>query len=577
MERLEAKKVNGHVYYYYSEWGRKGGKCRRLRQKYLGSLKDMVAMVTGESNAPICAEVFAWGLPKALWEEVSRSDLTAVVNEVCPKRQQGLTTGEYLAIAALNRASQPCSKRSMWDWFSHTVLTRDIAQAKEDALTSQRFWDHMNRIGEQEAAEIWKRVFQGVIRREAVDPASISYDGTNFYTFIDTFNSRCEIARRGKNKQGRENLRQVSYALFCCADGPLPLYYDIYAGNRNDAKQFPVMLKKFQDFFQETAGAQCRAENVTLVFDKGNNSQDNFALLDTLELSYVGSVKLDEHKELALESNASDRFVPCLDQHLEGTKAFRIRKVVYGKERVLVVTYNPNLFAAQWKTVQSDMARAMEKLGQLAVKLDNRRLGLVTGGRKPAVEPVTRHVAGILSRQHMKDVIQTSIGTEGEDIRLRYAINPESVERLKDTYLGKNILVTDRQAWDNDKVIRAYRSQYLIEGIFKEMKDRSHGNWWPLYHWTDSKIRVHALYCTLALLFRGLMMRRLTRGGLRLSLQRVMRELEEIQEVKNIFPAQEKNGRGRRKAPLVQYVLTKMTETQEKIVSILGLSEKKPV
>jgi len=46
----------------------------------------------------------------------------------------------------------------------------------------------------------------------------------------------------GKNKQGRNNLRQISYALFCTEDGHIPLFYDIYEGNRNDVKQFPLML-----------------------------------------------------------------------------------------------------------------------------------------------------------------------------------------------------------------------------------------------------------------------------------------------------------------------------------------------
>jgi transposase len=78
-----------------------------------------------------------------------------------------------------------------------------------------------------------------VVKREQIDLSSLLYDGTNFYTFIDTFNVRCEIAKRGKNKQGRSNLRQVSYALFCCSDGHLPLFYDVYEGNRNDARQFP--------------------------------------------------------------------------------------------------------------------------------------------------------------------------------------------------------------------------------------------------------------------------------------------------------------------------------------------------
>lgn len=573
MERLETKKINGHVYYYYSRWGWKDGKCRRLWQKYLGSLQDMVGAITGESQAPIYAEVFQWGLPMALWKETARAETVSIVDGLCPKRSQGMTTGEYLAAAAINRAIQPCSKRSMWEWFSRTVLTRLLPGATEDALTSRRFWDHMEKLGEKECREIWKLVFRGAACRDAIDANSISYDGTNFYTFIDTFNTRCGIARRGKNKQGRENLRQVSYALFCCADGPLPLYYDVYEGNRNDAKQFPLMLKQFQDFFQVAMGRGCSAQNVTLVFDKGNNSQDNFTLIDSLELSYVGSVKLDEHKELAVESNASARFTPCRDANLEGTKAFRVKKTVYGRERILVVTYNPNLFEAQWKTVQYDMTKAMEKLAEIAARLNNRHAGIVTRGKKPSVESVTGQVAAILSRQHMKEVIWAEVRTEADSLFLEYAVNPEGVARLKDTCLGKNILVTDRDEWDDDKVIRAYRSQYLIEGVFKEMKDRVHGNWWPLYHWTDSKIRVHALYCTLALLFRGLMMRRLAQGGLRVSLRKAMQDLGQIEEVHNFFPSPEKKGRGRRKSTPVQVILTRMSELQEKIVSILGLRE----
>lgn len=577
MERLETKKISGHVYYYYSFWGWKDGKCRRLWQKYLGSLQDMMRILTGERDAPVCAEIFQWGLPMALWKEASRAETVSIVDRICPKRNQGITTGEYLTIAAINRAIQPCSKRSMWEWFSRTVLRRVLSEVTEDALASQRFWDHMDRVGEGEGQQIWKRVFQGVVHREAVNAESISYDGTNFYTFIDTFNTRCEIARRGKNKQGRENLRQVSYALFCCADGPLPMYYDIYEGNRNDARQFPLMLKQFQDFFLEMTGHSCRRGNVTLVFDKGNNSQENFAWIDSIQLSYVGSVKLDEHKELAREANDSNRFTVCQEAGLEATKAFRVRKTVYGKERVLVVTYNLHLFEAQWETVHNDMAKAMKKLADLAARLDRWRLAVGRRGKKPTREWVTRQVADTLCRQHMKEVIRAEVREEAGFLVLEYSSNPEAVEQLKDTYLGKNILVTDREEWDNDRIIRAYRSQYLIEGVFKEMKDRVHGNWWPLNHWTDSKIRVHALYCTLALLFRGLMMRRLARNGLRISLHKAMQELSQIQEVLNFYPVPEKKGRGRKKRTPVKAVLTRMSEFQEKMVSILGLQEKTSV
>lgn len=72
-----------------------------------------------------------------------------------------------------------------------------------------------------------------------------------------------------QEQQGRSNLRQVSYALFCSADNPLPLYYDVYEGNRNDAKQFPLMLTKFQVFYKDTMGADCDPARVTLEFDNG--------------------------------------------------------------------------------------------------------------------------------------------------------------------------------------------------------------------------------------------------------------------------------------------------------------------
>ena len=86
-------------------------------------------------------------------------------------------------------------------------------------------------------------------------------------------------------------------------DSHVPLFYDIYEGNRNDAKQFPLMLKKFHGFLNELSGENCAVPQTTLIFDKGNNSAKNFALLDSLKLNFVGSVKLDEYRDLAQVPN----------------------------------------------------------------------------------------------------------------------------------------------------------------------------------------------------------------------------------------------------------------------------------
>ena len=570
MERLEAKKISGRTYYYYSNWAWVDGKCRRVWQKYLGTLENIAKAVDG-GPPPMHAEVFEWGLSTALWKLCCLAETTEQTDQLCPKRNQGLSVGEYITIAALNRAIRANSKRSMWGWFSQTALMRKFPDASKARLSSQRFWDHMDKIQGDTALSIWKNILKGVIQREEIDLSSVSYDGTNFYSFIDTFNVRCMVAKRGKNKQGRNNLRQVNYALFCSGDGHIPLFYDVYEGNRNDARQFPLMLNRFHDLLKELCGPSCAVPQTTLVFDKGNNSADNFMLIDSLGLHFVGSVKLDEHKDLAQIPNNDPTFEDCKDPDLKGTKAFRVEKKVYGQNRVLVVTYNQNLFNSQWLTVQNDIAKAAERLSLLSQKLKDRVDGVITKGKAPTLTSVQTQCKKFLSRQHLKNVISVTV-TEGHDNipRMEYAIDSDALHELSNTYLGKNILITSRKEWDNAKVVTAYRSQFIIEDVFKEMKDRTTGSWWPMHHWTDSKIRVHGLYCTIALLIRALMLRKVKQKGLRLSGKRILQELSGIREVINIYKKKRRQKTERR-----QTVFSKVSDVQKQLISILRLDEEK--
>ncbi len=569
MERLEAKKISGRIYYYYSKWAWVDGKCRRVWQKYLGTLENIAKAIDG-GPAPVSAEVFQWGLPIALLKECCIAAVKENTDRLCPKREQGLSVGEYITIAAINRAICPNSKRSMWEWFSRTALLRHFPQAAKEALISQRFWDHMDKIDGNKAESIWRNLLQGVAQQESIDLSKVSYDGTNFYSFIDTFNLRCEIAKRGKNKQGRNNLRQVSYALFCSEDGHVPLYYDIYEGSRNDAKQFPLMLQKFHSFLKSISGEASPAAipRTTLIFDKGNNSADNIAFLDSLRLGFVGSVKPGEHKDLVQIANDDPRFKPCSILELEGTKAFRVKKQVYGQERILIVTYNQKLFNAQWLTLQNDITKAMEKLSLVQQKLQDRASGVIKRGKAPTVESIEKQCKAILSRQHLKRIIDYSItkGAEGH-VCLEYRIETEAVHGLSNTYLGKTIIITNREDWNDGKIIRAYRSQFIIENVFKEMKDRTTGSWWPMHHWTDSKIRVHGLYCTIALLIRALLFRRVTAAGLHLSMKRLLSELGDMREIVNIYPRKRRQKSGRKQA-----VLSKMSNVQEQLLAILMLN-----
>ena len=217
--------------------------------------------------------------------------------------------------------------------------------------------------------------------------------------------------------------------------------------------------------------------------------------------------------------------------------------------------------------MQNDLAKALEQLAALRQRLEDRAAGLIKGGRTPTVASVEKQCGTFLSRQHMKEAVCTHIRAGEDGIpRLGYSVNAKALETLSRTLLGKTILISNRDAWDDERIIRAYRSQYIIENVFREMKGHDTGTWWPLNHWTDSKIRVHALYCTIALLLRALLYRRARQAGLNISLPRVLSELDGIREVVNIFPR-----KGRRKTERCHTVLTKISELQQRLLSALEM------
>jgi transposase len=248
---------------------------------------------------------------------------------------------------------------------------------------------------------------------------------------------------------------------------------------------------------------------MTLIFDEGNNSAENFQLLDSLNLKFVGSVKLSEHPDLAQVPHTDTRFVMCANRGLKGVKAFRVTKTIAGSERVLIVTYNPKLAKTQWLTLQNDVAKASKRLSELQGRLAGRAAGLIKRGKKPTQASVEQKCRSLLRRQYLKEAIQVNIEA-GRDSHLHvtYEINADALNRIAETHLGKTIMISNRAEWADERIIEAYRSQFLIEDVFKEMKDRTTGSWWPLNHWTDSKLRVHGLYCSMAQLLRSVMWRR---------------------------------------------------------------------
>jgi len=555
MAYLTKKKIKGITYYYAEESERVDGKPKRKWQKYLGSLTKIIAAVDGQRESPTHAEIFQLGGVAAYWNIVQKFNMLSIFENNFPKRDQGLSIGFYLVLAAINRGLDPVSKRAMWNWFQSTILLRVFPEVDKASLSSQRFWDNMSLIKENKINASWMAIVNHVLDRENIDLSSASFDGTNFYSFIGSFNIRCSIAKRGKNKQGRRDLRQINYALFCTRKDHFPLYFDVFEGNRHDSKEFKIVIDKF---FKEFDKRKPNKEGMTIVFDKGNNSHDNInKFTDDSGFHFVGSVKVDDHKDLSLISNQDKRFKACDNPKLEEVKAFRVTKKIYGKELTVVVTFNNNLYTSQIQSINNEINKCIDKLSVLEEKLADRKAGRIKKGKAPTVESLKKQVARILTGQYMKELIGIKIESESKLPTLECWVNTTRLAELADTYLGKNILITDNHHWSNDDIILTYRSQCVIENAFKEMKDRKNGSWWPMHHWTDQKIKVHGLYCSLTLLIRALIMKTVKEAGLEMPMNKLHRELSGIREVINVFST------GRKKESK-QSVVSKMNIIQKK-------------
>ena len=122
---------------------------------------------------------------------------------------------------------------------------------------------------------------------------------TNFATWIDSGNERAPIAQRGHSRQKRADLRIVGLGLIVSTDGGVPLVSRAYPGNKPDVTQFPAMVEELVARFVALVGAGAPAEErLTLVYDAGQNSGDNYELLDRSKLSFVGSLPPSDHPGL---------------------------------------------------------------------------------------------------------------------------------------------------------------------------------------------------------------------------------------------------------------------------------------
>ena len=530
MASITKKFKKGRPYYYAVECKRVNGKPRIVWQKYLGTLEAIIQRSEdSKPPKPKHTVIFEAGGIAALLRITQRLELLPLINALAPKRGQGPTVGHYIVLAALNRALAPRSKAAIGEWYEQTVLRR-LWGFDKTAFSSQRFLDHMDRLGEEEIEKIQEQLLSRIDNNFGIDARLLLYDTTNFFTFLATTNDSSMLAQRGRNKQKRHDLRQLGLSLLVTQDFQIPLFHHVYPGNIPDVSLFSQMTGELVDRCKKMTG---KKSDATLVLDKGNVSDDAMEELVVSDTHFV--VALSAHRCKSFLGTALEKFQPL--EGMPGTWGFDTTETLWGKSCRTIVVYTESFFTQQLQGVTHNLVKCQKKLLDLGKTLERWRQGKGRG-KKPTVTAVRGSVNKILSPQFMKELIATQVTQDKKTglPRLLYHVDHEALQRLSQERLGRTVLASDHLDWDARQVVEAYRSLCGVEDAFKSMKNTDFLRWQPSYHWTDQKLRVHALYCVLALLISSLARKVAHEAGVEMTLLALLKELSKIREVAIVYP-----------------------------------------
>jgi transposase len=566
MPSLQDYAVRGKRYWRIVESYRdERGRPRIRVVRHLGTAQKLLDRLSEAPGRPLFAEERDFGATAALWDTAQQLDIIGTIDGHAPKRDQGTSVGTYILLATLNRAISPTSKCKLASWYRDTILVR-LLPLRAPALRSQRFWDHMNYLDEPVLAEIENDITRRVVEGLNVDLRALFYDTTNFDTFLSSDNP-AELAQRGHAKSKRTDLRIVGLALLVSWDFHIPLFSKAYEGNQNDSVTFSQVL---DDLIARYQMFKEKCQSITLVFDKGNNSEENIQALEGSPYHFIGSLVPAQHQDLL--DIPLERFRYLKDPLFEGVRVHRTEKEIFGQKRTIVITRSRALLQGQVRGIRQHLAKKLKALHDLQKRVA-RSHECGWKGKPYTEESLQKNLDKIVSGQYIADFLWGKVTRKHGRLGIEFGTDENAYNELKRRVLGKRILFTDREDLTDEEIIFGYRGQHHVERAFRDMKDPYFISFSPAHHWTDQMLRVHAFYCVLALTLVSLLHRRVHQAGINISQSRLMQQLKRIKEITNYYPAQSTETLHIGGRPRSERTLTRLDSQQNQIFRALHLEQ----
>jgi transposase len=573
MSSLQSIHVKGGTYYRLVTCRRINGKPTPVVLAYLGKADDILQRIEAADEARVRS--WSHGAVAALYGLAREMRVAAVIDthlsgsgrrrrpncatagSLPPQRNDGLTVGQSLTLVAIGRACHATSKRAFAEWAKTTTLGQ-LAEIDTERLTSQHFWDQMDQLPVELIEPIERELVAGAVERFQIPLDTLLFDATNFFTFIASDNERCRLPARGKQKQKRNDLRQVGVALLCSRQHGIPLWHQTYGGNIADATCFSEVLSALK---QRMVALRRDIDSLTVVYDKGNVSQANQRQVDESKIHYVSALTVASQRELVDQANPL--LAPVELAPGEAVPAYRTKKEIWGAERTVVVACSERLRLGQMAGVMQHVTKAQQWLAEQA---DMLRRGKQRRDRARIERDIENYLKG---RQHLAELIRFRLAGEDRRLTLSYEFDHSAFQMLATTTFGRVVLMTDRHEWSTAEIIRTYHGQAAVEAVFAHLKDPVHLALRPQHHWTDQKLHVHVFTCVIGFLLANLLHLRARRANAPYaSLESLLDALGRVRRAMIIRRSAARTGK---RAERVTYQLEEIEAELAPLLPVLGV------
>ena len=570
MAHLYKKLKKGHEYFYIRETQRVYGKPTTINQVYLGTAdKVEAALGKGGFSPKEFGSVFALN-------ELDRAvDLAGMINEILPpkKRVRGPSLGELVFYAALNRAIAPTSKRQLANWYETTDIQR-IRPLRLESLNSQNFWNHWDRISDSDLEKIKTAFFKKIHtllpaqkHRLIIEAADISAPPKPS-AFADMPQPDQDFLAEHLAQQ------KLGLALITEWSQGIPFYYQNFSGG--------VPVTGFYDHLEHLLGKVSNLgvaiEDVTLLVNQEMDAAPIIEQIDAKDgMHFIVSCAPDFAPELTEISLKDFRPLPGkrgaqlspVAKEDEKILFYETHATFWNRHRRVVITFDPKSFHKSYQ----DLGKKVQRVRKEMMALQQRYAQ--EANQENAVDSIKTHLAQLCLRLKISpDLFQLNFVQEKGQFRLEFQLDHRQMAGVV-RHFGKNILITDREDWGVEEiydtcVTRAVLGPELGDGKGANV-NRPYGNakdnrslfqkaLLPLYHWTDSKIRVHLFVCVAALTYLTLLCQRLAAAGIKMTPNEAM---EELRELRTAIYVKDSEGKLKR-------VLEEVNDQQAAILKTLG-------